>query len=446
MTQTGSESPPAPVMIAILHMGHVCSELASWAAWVAATERRYPLTIQWFGKDAEAVPVSSNRNRVLRETPKDFSGVLMLDADTVPHPRTADIPLLGKEIVLAPTPIWRPDDERGPILTNLVPLGAEGGNMDGATLPVGAPTVMQVKEGGTGCIWISTEVIQHPDMRAPFVFQPDSDGVTKIGEDHAFCRKATEAGFGVWAAMGYVMGHMKDINLTLAYEAFHPVTGAKPLLIVTGPGRNGSGYASSRLTNAGLRCGHEGLFMYRGLDAAKARIAKMPEMRADSSWMAAPYLDDPFCDQATIIHQVRHPGRVMASWMRDPTQTTPRYWDYLLQFLPELEQIEDDATRCAARYVKWNRMVEQKGAGRILYRWRIEDGQRAEMVLLSKLTEIGLIDPNAALRPYISNTGTNPHNQGQEPQFVHLDQIQEPWKGEIQKMTEEYGYSWEREP
>ncbi|GAG26465.1 unnamed protein product, partial [marine sediment metagenome] len=159
-----------PALIAILHMGQVCTELASWAAWVAANERRYPLTIKYFGADAEAVPHSSNRNRILRETSADSAGVLMIDADTVPHPRTADIPLLGLDVVLAPTPIWRPDDERGPILTNLVPLGAQSGNMDDATLPVGAPVVTKIKEGGTGCIWISSKVIQHPDMRAPFAF------------------------------------------------------------------------------------------------------------------------------------------------------------------------------------------------------------------------------------------------------------------------------------
>lgn len=431
-------------MIAILHMGSICSELASWAAWVAATERRYPLTIQWFGKDAEAVPVSSNRNRILRETPSDFAGVLMLDADTVPHPKTADIPLLGKDIVLAPTPIWRPGDERGPILTNLIPYGADGGNLDGATLPVGAPTVMRIKEGGTGCIWISTNVIKHPDMRAPFAFIPDGDGVTQIGEDHAFCRRATEAGFEIWAGMGYVMGHNKSINLALAYEAFHPVKEARPLLIVTGTGRNGSGYAHSRLTNAGLRCGHESIFMYRGLGAAKERMARAPNIVADSSWMAAPHLDDPFLSKAVVVHQVRHPGKVLASWMREPTQTTPRYWQYLLQFLPELEQIEDDITRCAARYVLWNRMIEQRGQGRIVYRWRIEDGQQAEITMLSTLADIGLIDPNAVMRPFIPNQGTNAHNQGQEPRFVTPEQIQEPWKSAIEEMAEEYGYTdWE---
>jgi len=441
----GSAPSPAPVMIAILHMGQVCSQLASWAAWVAANEKRYPLTIQWFGNDKESVPVSSNRNRILRDTPRNFSGVLMLDADTVPHPQTTDLPLLGKDIVLAPTPIYRPTDERGPILVNLIPYGAESGNMDGATLPVGSDAVIKIKEGGTGCIWIGRAVLDHPDMRAPFSFAPDDDGVTQVGEDHAFCRRATDAGFDIWGAMRYVMGHNKSINLAAAYNAFNPVEGLKLRLIVTGTGRNGSGYAASRLTAAGLACGHEVIFMYRGLDAAKERLARFTQFRADSSWMAAPYLDDPFLDRAIVIHQVRHPGKVLASWLRDPTQATPRYWQFLLEHLPQLEQIEDDVTRCAARYVLWNRMIEEKGAGRILCLWPIESGGVGEREMLQGLIDTGILPDGALLRPYLPNRGTNAHAPGKEPQFVWWDQIQEPWQSEIREMAKRYGYSWERE-
>ena len=434
------------MLIAILHMGRVCTELASWAAYVAATERRYPLTIQWFGNDAQAVPHSSNRNRILRETPADFSGVLMLDADTVPHPRTVDIPLLGKDILLAPCPIWRPDDDYGPIVTNLVPYGAKEGNMDGATLPIGAPIVSRIKEGGTGCIWISNNVIRHPDMRAPFKFETDDDGITVIGEDHAFCRRATEAGFEIWGGMAYVMGHIKAINLTTCYDAFHPITGRKPEIVITGTGRNGSGYAASRLTVAGLPTGHESVFMYRGLDSAKERMGRAAQLRADSSWMAAPYLDDPFLENTLIVHQVRHPGKVLASWVREPTQTTPRYWHFLLEHLPELEKIEDEITRCAARYVLWNQMVELRGNGRIIYRWRLEDGEKGEKALLQTLIDREILPPGAMFRPYIPNKTANAHNQGAQPKFITLDQIQEPWRSHIHEMAERYGYeNWEQE-
>ena len=449
MTEESKGRQPEPsglVLIAILHMGQVCTEIASWAAWVAATERRYPLTIQWFGNDAEAVPHSSNRNRILRETPVNATGVLMLDSDTVPHPRTADIPLLGKDVVLAPTPIWRPDDEHGPILTNLVPYGAEGGNMDGATLPVGAPVVTRIKEGGTGCIWISHDVIQHPDMRAPFVFEADPDGVTKIGEDHGFCRKAWAAGFEVWGAMAYVMGHKKTINLTTCYDAYNPILGRKLQLVVVGTGRNGSGYAASRLKQAGLNTGHEAIFMYRGLEAAKERLSRATSIRADSSWMVAPYLDDSALDQSIIIHQVRHPGKVLASWIREPTQTTPRYWQFVLEHLPELEEIEDDVTRCAARYVLWNQMIELRGKDRILHRWRVEDGEQGDRAMLQALVDAEVLPPDAILRPYNANTGANAHGKGQEPRFILLDSIQEPWRERIHEMAERYGYEgWENE-
>lgn len=439
MTEQQTGSAPPKVLLAILHMGSVCTSLSQWVTNVAASETRYPIMIQWFGGDAEAVPHSSNRNRIMRDTPGDFAGVLMLDSDTVPHPQTMDIPLLGENIVIAPTPIWRADDERGPVVTNMIPFGADSGNMDHATFQIGRPVLQRVKEGGTGCIYISRVVLDHPGMRGAFKFEFDDDGVTVVGEDHSFCRVATECGFEVYAALGYPQGHMKAVNLSIVWDMYHPVEGRKPLLIVTGSGRNGSGYAKARLAALGVKIGHETIFMYRGLDAAKERLARFQEVVADSSWMAAPYLDCAFCEKALIIHQVRHPGKVIASWIREPTQTTPRYWQFVLRYLPMLAEIEGDLERCAARYVLWNGLIENKLEGREYYRWRVEDGANGDLAMLQWLVSKEALTEDRIMRPFIANRTLNRHGAG-EPQFVPLDTITGPWGERVRDMAERYGY------
>ena len=65
-------------------------------------------------------------------------------------------------------------------------------------------------------------------------------------------------------------------------------------VVVTGTGRSGTGFAARWLTSAGIPCGHEAFFSHRGYDKALVRLdLKYPELAAESSWMAAPYLDTP---------------------------------------------------------------------------------------------------------------------------------------------------------
>lgn len=432
-------------MVAILHTGHVRWELSAWTNHLIANENRGMVMVQYFGGDSMAHPVSSNRNRILRDAPRDMDAVLMMDEDTIPHRHTIEVAYmccpeesggLGKDVVIAPTPIFRGDDERGPVMTNVVPLGASEGSHDNVTVNIGQQAVQEIKEGGTGVIAISRQVIDA--LQAPFSFQYDEDGITIVGEDHQFCRNVKAAGFRVWAALGYPQGHAKTMDLKTLHELYRPGEPRKPALLVTGTGRCGTGFASQFLTSAGLRTGHESFFMYRGYEAAVKRIAMFHAFRADASWMAAPYLDQEILGDVPLVHITRHPKKVIASWIRKHPHSTPRYWKFFLSHCPEVEQIERVVDQFAARYVLWNELIESKRNGHDYYRWRVEDGEDG---LLAWLADRELIDPSQIdTRMLYPNRSYN--SKAGEPKEIALDEVSEPWRTRLAEMAERYGYEW----
>jgi hypothetical protein len=120
--------------------------------------------------------------------------------------------------------------------------------------------------------------------------------------------------------------------------------------LVTGCGRSGTVYMAKLLTSLGVPCGHETIFDFDGIERALERIAgsiplKLSETSlrakedwvdvntivADASYMAAPYLD--FFPDATIIHVVRHPVKVINSFCNyihyfqntEPNPSDPHY-------------------------------------------------------------------------------------------------------------------------
>ena len=92
-------------------------------------------------------------------------------------------------------------------------------------------------------------------------------------------------------------------------------------IIVSGTGRCGTGFMSRWLTSAGIKCTHEGVFNLGGWDSALEKIQHRLAntqwgWRADSSWLAAPFLHYPELDDMTVIHVVRHPKPTLDSFLR----------------------------------------------------------------------------------------------------------------------------------
>jgi len=158
-------------------------------------------------------------------------------------------------------------------------------------------------------------------------------------------------------------------------------------LVLTGTGRCATGFYAKFLTSAGITCGHERFFGVGGLETAMDALTHhWVGTVVESSWLAAPFLDDEPLKDALIVHLVRHPKLVIESWLRVPVETTPVYADFLSAHLPEIEQ-HSGIDRLAYRYVEWNRLIEQKCIGRDVIRF---DVSREPIELLDKLAEFGL--------------------------------------------------------
>ncbi|MHC4544183.1 MAG: glycosyltransferase family 2 protein [Planctomycetota bacterium] len=155
-------------------------------------------------------------------------------------------------------------------------------------------------------------------------------------------------------------------------------------LVLTGTGRCATGFYARFLTSAGIVCGHERFFSVGGLEAALETLGKhWTGTIAESSWLAAPFLDSEPLEDALVIHLVRHPKLVIESWLRVPPETTPVYAEFAIAHLPELNHYSG-IDRLAYRYVAWNKLIEcQVDALRF-------DVSREPIELLDKLAELGL--------------------------------------------------------
>lgn len=179
--------------------------------------------------------------------------------------------------------------------------------------------------------------------------------------------------------------------------------------------------------------------MFRGIDAALKRSAMFRQFHADSSWMAAPYLDHPLLEGVPVVFQMRHPRKVIESWIRKSTaEHTPRYWQFVIRHAPEVGEQESEVDQFAARYVLWTETIESKLNGHECYRWRVEDGDDG---LLAWLGERGLLDVQRLNRDNLFPDRSYNHKGGPEVN-VTLDDISEPWRSRLAAMSERYGYEW----
>jgi hypothetical protein len=190
------------VYVAVLTSGWVRHELA--AQLVAfLDDRRYKLELH-FSYDR---PTPSNRNGIVKRfLAGSADWLLMIDHDTIPYGNPLDLVGLDLDVVTFPYPIWREDDS--PPITLSLSLGK--GSKSVVQLGEG---VIEVAWGGTGMVLIARRVLEHPDLRAPFAYRYNEDGIKVWEEDSTFCYRARKAGFAIWSALSHPCGHVKDVNL-----------------------------------------------------------------------------------------------------------------------------------------------------------------------------------------------------------------------------------------
>jgi hypothetical protein len=215
------------------------------------------------------------------------------------------------------------------------------------------------------------------------------------------------------------------------------------------------------LTESGIPCGHESIFDHRGIEQAikvcegkdeaglsfcstrryvdgkwceDAPYVNSKEIQAESSYMAAPFLTHQLLKETPIIHLVRHPNKVVDSFVNHvgnfknsyPSgEYTSIYEEFIYKYVPELTETLSPFDRAALYYVRWNQMIEK--CGRSFFH-RVEDS----LELLEPVLGIPL--------KKIKEKNINTMKSGYSPVF-HPGKLESPAvREEFISMGKRYGY------
>lgn len=207
-------------------------------------------------------------------------------------------------------------------------------------------------------------------------------------------------------------------------------------ILVTGTGRCGTGFIAKLLTSAGCRCTHEQVFNPMGWGNALEQMRLMEERAewgwtADASWCGSVYLDRPELDGVTIVHLVRHPKKVLDSFLREYKANHPYYnahYHWLTKRLPEMQTYKTPEGKAACKVLRLNELIDAHA--NVFH--RIEDDPRE---LLDKL---GIDWQDKEL---FNNPEHNAH-PGRAESDVTIADLPEELQGPMEEMGVLYGYEW----
>jgi hypothetical protein len=225
--------------------------------------------------------------------------------------------------------------------------------------------------------------------------------------------------------------------------------------LVTGTGRCGTVNLAMTLTSVGIPCSHERFFNGDSLDEAIALLQTHGgrnsncstgnaglktdgvDVKACASYLAAPFLADPFFADMTIIHVVRHPVKVLLSFLNDIgffwyADTFHLHELFIHEHLPELREVSDPVDRAAYYYIAWNNMIRENTCDRKTIFHRIEDGPE---VLLDKLSL-----PRKALGKCYRNNACNTWPD-KKTRYVPDDIYESKYAEELFALAAEFGYA-----
>lgn len=185
-------------------------------------------------------------------------------------------------------------------------------------------------------------------------------------------------------------------------------------LIVTGTGRCGTTNLAKTITSMGLKCGHESIFNYEDEITIKNRIIgkqiptlsycsqggiKTPnkwinplEIEADSSYLAAPYLNWTELKNVKIIHLRRDPIKTISSFLFKLNYFQKKYpdeenicnknkWENKIwENLPELYQINNPLERACYYYIKWNQLIIENSKNKKILNLKIEEENKIKKI------------------------------------------------------------------
>ncbi len=146
----------------------------------------------------------------------DFTHLFFLDSDVIP-PLEALNALLDadKDIIAGLYPAMKFRENRQikeMCVYNRIGYAQTDGSSEYRLEEAHGSGVQEIDCAGTGCLLIKREVFEK--LAPPhFQFLYTEKGLSAVGEDINFCRKATEAGFKIYAHFGIICQHAKEILL-----------------------------------------------------------------------------------------------------------------------------------------------------------------------------------------------------------------------------------------
>jgi hypothetical protein len=224
--------------------------------------------------------------------------------------------------------------------------------------------------------------------------------------------------------------------------------------IVTGTGRCGTVYAAKLLTSAGIPCGHEAFFKSCGIvDKPNLSYCSQHEMlddgtwkpldqwvdidaiRADSSYMAAPYLGLDWLQETKVIHLVRNPIQVVDSFCNclrgqegyfTSLEPNNEYEEFIYNNIGELKKPMPQYDRGALFYVLWNKMIERRSDVKLV---RVEKCPSRLFDVLGTRPEVHFQDKKANAFPHPRRRFTPDDIESREIKSIFME------------MGKRYGYS-----
>lgn len=231
--------------------------------------------------------------------------------------------------------------------------------------------------------------------------------------------------------------------------------------LITGTGRCGTVFLARFLTSAGIFCGHETIFDYQGIEAARHRLSNKdmlalslcstikfnPELddydhinwhpdiqgiESDASYMAAPFLNEDILKNTKIIHVVRDPLNVIHSFCNNLNYfqneySNNKYENFIYEIISELKNTMPQYDRAALYYIKWNQMIQRSNPS---FFFKIENDPIEILKFLGKSNTSNFSEKNVnVFRKFKDNI------------FDDYDQIKSSKiKDDLMKMSSEYGY------
>jgi hypothetical protein len=234
----------------------------------------------------------------------------------------------------------------------------------------------------------------------------------------------------------------------------------EPRFVITGCARSGTLFIAEALARLGHACGHEVLYT-----PDTRSVVDFGATQGDVSWLAAPFVRD-LPAGTVVLHQVRAPlatvrsivGVRMFQTKPHPMMalryrlqyyrirfarpiTNARFIRFAADHCPGAFSLDDEASRAAYYWVRWNRLIEESGsrAGLTYRRYRVED---LDDTLLAEFDHLlggtASIDDVAAVR---AELGTSTHRARQIDAMALDDIADAPVRDELAALAKEYGYS-----